>query len=127
MGVSQISDAQTHRWAIVLAGGDGDRMRPVIEPWLGQHRPKQYCSFVGRRSMLEHTVDRALQIVHPGRIVTVIGRGHHSFLEKSLIQKEIPGQVIEQPANRNTVPGIFLPATYIKAVDPEAMPRDLYL
>jgi mannose-1-phosphate guanylyltransferase len=44
--------------AIVLAGGSGKRLQPVTERWLGEHRPKQYCTFVGTRSMLQHTLDR---------------------------------------------------------------------
>jgi mannose-1-phosphate guanylyltransferase len=51
-----------HRWAVILAGGEGERMRAAITSWLGTHRPKQYCSFVGSRSMLEHTVDRARRL-----------------------------------------------------------------
>jgi mannose-1-phosphate guanylyltransferase len=65
--------------------------------------------------MLEHTLDRARKVVDPQRIVTVVGRGHRAFLSS-----QIPGLVIEQPHNRDTVPGIFLPATYIMAADPSA-------
>lgn len=109
------------RWAIVLSGGDGESMRPVVEDWLGYHCPKQYCTFVGSRSLLQHTLDRARQIVHPEHIVTVIGRGHRNFLEGSLGHMEIPGRVIEQPANRDTLPGVLLAATYIMTMDPQAI------
>ena len=44
-------------WSIILAGGEGERTRPFIEQWLGGHKPKQYCTFVGKRSMLQHTLD----------------------------------------------------------------------
>ena len=33
------------RWGILLAGGEGTRMRPLIRSWLGENRPKQYCTF----------------------------------------------------------------------------------
>ena len=46
-------------WSIILAGGDGERTRPFIQEWLGVAVPKQYCTFVGTRSMLQHTWDRA--------------------------------------------------------------------
>ncbi len=44
------------RWGILLAGGEGTRMRPLIRSWIGENRPKQYCTFVGSRSMFQHTV-----------------------------------------------------------------------
>lgn len=106
------------RWAIVLAGGEGERIRPLATRWLGHHRPKQYCTFVGSRSMLQHTLDRTRRVVHADRIVTVIGRGHSVFLDRP--SSAIPGRIIEQPANRDTVAGIFLPATYVLAADPLA-------
>ncbi|HEX5400504.1 MAG TPA: hypothetical protein VFY06_15765, partial [Verrucomicrobiae bacterium] len=39
-----------HTWSIVLAGGEGERLRALTKRWLGKHRPKQYCAFVGNRS-----------------------------------------------------------------------------
>jgi mannose-1-phosphate guanylyltransferase len=62
-------------WSIILAGGEGERLRPLMQRWLGQHKPKQYCTFVGTRSMLQHTLDRADQISDPEQKVTVIA-GH---------------------------------------------------
>jgi mannose-1-phosphate guanylyltransferase len=35
--------AQSHDfWSIILAGGEGERMRPFIEQWLGYPKPKQW-------------------------------------------------------------------------------------
>lgn len=28
-------------WSIILAGGEGERVRPLIQRWLGCHKPKQ--------------------------------------------------------------------------------------
>jgi hypothetical protein len=41
--------------------------RPLMQQWLGQHKPKQYCTFIGTRSMLQHTWDRADQISDPSQ------------------------------------------------------------
>ena len=107
------------RWAIVLAGGEGTRMRPMIQAWLGEFRPKQYCTFVGTRSMLQHTIDRASSVVAENQILTVIGPGHGKYLNRST-NGRLPGSVLEQPRSRGTAAGVFLPAAYVLAENPEA-------
>ena len=106
-------------WTIVLAGGEGTRMQPLVQRWLGCHRPKQYCTFVGSRSMFQHTVDRAAMVTDPGRIVAVVGREHRREILTQL-QGRTVGQVIYQPRNCETAAGVFLPLTYIHAQAPQA-------
>lgn len=65
-----------HTWSIILAGGEGERLRPFIQRWLGVPIPKQYCTFVGTRSMLQHTWDRADRVTPPEQKVTVVSRHH---------------------------------------------------
>lgn len=118
------------RWAIVLAGGNGERMRPTITSWLGTRRPKQYCTFVGSRSMLQHTWDRASQLVSHDRLITVVDRSHRRFL-KTGDHGEFQGKILHQPCQKGTAPGVWLPATYIKAADPSGVvfifPSDHYI
>jgi mannose-1-phosphate guanylyltransferase len=106
-------------WSIILAGGDGERLRPLIQRWLGSHKPKQYCAFIGTRSMLQHTLDRADRLTAPARRVMVCAREHR---HEALLQLKgrPPGTVILQPANRGTVAGIFLPLAHVRVRDPEA-------
>jgi len=111
--------ANDHLWSIVLAGGEGERMRPFIEQWLGYHLPKQYCTFVGNRSMIQHTWDRARQITTPAQQITVVAR-HHRQHALAQAEQEGTGHVILQPQNRDTAAGIFLPLTYIRAQNPHA-------
>ncbi|MFI5349183.1 MAG: sugar phosphate nucleotidyltransferase [Elusimicrobiota bacterium] len=118
------------RWAVVLAGGDGQRMEAFIRRWLGHPRPKQYCAFSGGRTMLEHTLDRARAVVAPSRIVTVINTDHRRYVEQPR-RLEVPGRIIEQPRRCDTGPGVFLPLTQVMAEDPEAlvaiMPSDHFI
>lgn len=109
----------SHRWSIVLAGGEGERTRPFIEQWLGYHKPKQFCSFVGSRSMLQHTWDRADQLTLPEQKVTVVADHHATEMSGQLLET-VRGQVIYQPHNCGTAAGIFLPLTYIRHHDPQA-------
>ena len=122
--------ANLSRWAIILSGGNGNRMRALIEGWLGENRPKQYCAFVGTRTMLQHTVDRATAVIDPERIVTVIGPGHRAFLDHAL-RRALPGHVIEQPLDRGTAAGIFVAAAHIQKQDPQAtvliLPSDQFV
>ena len=107
------------RWGIVLAGGEGVRMRPLIRSWIGRDCPKQYCTFVGSRSMFQHTISRVHSVVPQEHVVTIIGHGHRKFLSESANEQE-PGLILEQPINLGTAPGVFLPIAYVLADNPEA-------
>jgi len=106
-------------WSIILAGGEGERIKPFIEQWLGRHRPKQYCTFVGTRSLLQHTLDRADRLTPPERRVTVIARTHQSEIPAQFRGRR-EGKIVLQPSNRDTAAGVFLPLTYVRAYDPDA-------
>ena len=116
-----VNKAEKHDglWSIVLAGGEGERLRPFVERWLGRHRPKQYCAFVGTRSMLQHTLDRADRLAHPECKVTVVARGHRQA-GWATPGGVASGIVVAQPANCDTAAGIFLPLAYVRARDPHA-------
>ncbi len=109
-----------HSWAIVLAGGEGTRMRSYIASRLGVLRPKQYCVFTGTRSLLQHALDRMSRAVDHDQVITVIGRGHWSHLLETSSGR-LPGRIIEQPDSRGTGAAVFLALACIMAVDPEAV------
>jgi len=113
----------TNNWSlpygIVLAGGVGDRLRPVTEPWQGEHRPKQFCTFTGTRSMLQHTLDRVKTVVPQNNILTVITAGLDKFLPDALTGAP-PGRILTQPIDRGTAAGVLLPLTAIYERDPDA-------
>ncbi|HEX9725637.1 MAG TPA: sugar phosphate nucleotidyltransferase, partial [Vicinamibacteria bacterium] len=106
-------------WSILLAGGEGERTRPFIERWLGRHKPKQYCTFVGTRSLFQHTVDRADRLSQAERRLVVAADSHREDV-LSQMEGRVPGRILFQPENRGTAPGVFLPLTYVLAEDPEA-------
>jgi mannose-1-phosphate guanylyltransferase len=116
----QQRSGEQHVWSIVLAGGEGERVKPFLLRWLGRHRPKQYCTFVGTRSMFEHTLARATQIASPKQTVVVAARHHRSEMRDQRFA-HLTHKVIEQPVNRDTAAGVFLPLSYIRMRDPHAL------
>jgi mannose-1-phosphate guanylyltransferase len=112
--------AKRHVWSIVLAGGEGERVKPLILQWLGRHLPKQYCTFVGKRSMFQHTVERATTLTSPERTMVVAALHHHSEVSSQLRGQPI-GKLLLQPTNCDTAAGIFLPLAYLRARDPYAI------
>lgn len=107
------------RWSIVLAGGRGERLASFTERWLGRPVPKQYVAFVGGRSMLQHTLDRASRISSPEDIVTVVAREHAGYW-RSQVGGALARGLVTQPVNRDTAAGIFLPLARVRAMDPGA-------
>jgi mannose-1-phosphate guanylyltransferase len=105
-------------WSIVLAGGEGERLKPFVRQWLGYEKPKQYCTFVGTRSMLQHTLDRADRVSEPEHKVTVVTRDHRRWWPEQL--KPRPGKVIAQPFNLGTATAVFLSLAYIRRETPNA-------
>lgn len=106
-------------WSIVLAGGEGTRVSSFVERWLGKRRPKQFCTFVGTRSLLQHALDRAVRLAPVERSVLVVAQSHRQEVMDQLDGRRV-GTLLFQPANRDTAAGVFLPLTYIRARAPHA-------
>ncbi len=81
--------------------------------------PKQYCAVIGRRSMLQHTWDRLATLIPRHRIVTVVTR-HHLDQAWAQLQEWPTEQLLIQPSNRETAPGLLLPLLAIRTRDPRA-------
>jgi mannose-1-phosphate guanylyltransferase len=112
-------DSFKHLWSIILAGGNGSRVSDLIRQWKGRPVPKQYCAFVGTKSMLEHTILRADKLIHPERQRILIARDHYQDARPQLADRWSKS-VISQPSNCDTLPGIFLPLTHVYARDSKA-------
>jgi mannose-1-phosphate guanylyltransferase len=93
---------------LVLAGGEGKRLRPFIHLLRGDLLPKQYVNFIGRRSMLEHTLDRAEKLTPGSQVFTIVNQHHLAFADvRKQLANRHPGTVIVQPENKETAPGIL--------------------
>jgi mannose-1-phosphate guanylyltransferase len=109
------------RCGIVLSGGNGTRIRDFVSRLRGCELPKQYVNFVGKRSMLEHTLDRAEKLIPAQRLFIVIAREHLEFDEvRSQIASRPRQCVVIQPQNKDTAPGFLLPLVYLYKQYPDA-------
>ncbi len=106
-----------NNWGIVLSGGEGTRLRRFIKSTFGFIRPKQYCTLVGHRSMLRHTLDRLKLLLPSERILTIINRDHRVYAQRDL-RDQPPETIITQPCGRETGIGILLPLLHLARIDP---------
>ncbi len=105
-------------WAIVLAAGEGTRLRELTTQG-GVSTPKQFCSLRGGRSLLGDALARAARIVPKKRIVVVVAEEHRPFWTGE-VRDTLPENVIVQPSNKGTAAGILLPLLHVLERDPEA-------
>src|SRR5712692_1537985 len=106
-------------WGIVLAAGEGTRARDFLGRLCGGRGIKQFCAVVGRRSMLEHTLARVERLIPRERILVVVSRNHQEEVSQQLAHWPVDN-IIYQPANRDTAPGILLPLAHVSHRDPFA-------
>jgi mannose-1-phosphate guanylyltransferase len=117
-------------WSVVLAGGEGARMRRVVSETYGVDIPKQYCSFRGKQPLIRQTISRALRLTPRERVVTVVSAEHRRWWEAEL--DDLPrNNVVVQPCNRGTACGVLLPLVQVLLRDPHAFvvlfPSDHYV
>ncbi len=121
-----------HVWALILAGGDGSRLRALTTKPCGTAVPKQFCSLDGGRSLLEDALARASKVVAPERTCTIVAQQHRQWWSECRELMRLPHRnLIVQPRNRGTAIGVLYSVLHILAKDPEArivmLPSDHYV
>lgn len=106
-------------WAIVLAGGDGARLRPLTRWVCGDDRPKQYAALIDARSLLRQSLDRVALAIPDDRVTVVTHQSHDRYLAAELAGGRRP-RVLAQPEDRGTAAGVLFPAHWISWQDPGA-------
>ena len=111
--------AKGRTWAILLAGGKGQRLSSLIGRIHPDQRPKQYATIIGTRSMLQHTYARALAHALPDRILTVITEGQERWALGQLPQLPARNFLI-QPRGLDTGPAVLFALADLLERDPAA-------
>ena len=101
-----------NNYCVIMAGGVGSRFWPYSR----EEKPKQFLDFFGTgRSLLQMTVDRFRPIVPIENMFIVT-----NIMYKQMIMEQIPdlkeGQILCEPARRNTAPCIAYATAHIRAL-----------
>jgi mannose-1-phosphate guanylyltransferase len=118
-GADKRGRAPEQLWAIVLAGGEGVRLRPLVRRVCGDDRPKQYVPLLGPRTLLCQTLDRVALVIPPVQTVVSSVQSHAGYIADGLSSGQ--ARVLIQPAEHGTAPGILYPAHWISCHAPEAI------
>jgi mannose-1-phosphate guanylyltransferase len=104
-------------WAIVLAAGDGARVRDLARADDGQPAPKQFCRFGTDRTLLGRALTRAANVATPEHVVVVVANAHRPWWEPELRGHPL-AKAVAQPRNRGTAAGLLLPMFHVLALHP---------
>lgn len=112
--------------AVILAGGVGTRLWPFSR----RSSPKQFQNFLGKKSLLQQTFERAAKLVGEKNVwlVTIVD---HAAQTKAQLPKLELSRIISEPVGRNTAAAISLAAQTIAEIDKDAVlaifPSDHYI
>jgi len=117
-------------YVVVLAGGEGSRLQSLTRALYGRDLPKQFAVLAGEQSLLQATVERALRLTSSNR-VSVIVTAHHEAIAREQLAPYPGIDLVVQPRNLDTGPGLLLPLVRILAAEPAArvvfLPSDHYV
>lgn len=92
---------------VILSGGSGTRLWPLSR----NQYSKQFLPLVGKRSMLQQTVDRLNLLPDLAPPVFVCNEAHRFLVAEQVNDCEIkPAQIILEPIPRNTAPAVAIAA-----------------
>jgi len=107
-------------WGVVLAGGEGMRLRALARRICGDDRPKQYVPLLEERTLLRQTLDRIALGIPPSRTAVITLRSHAGYFVQAMGGLR-DSHVLVQPADRGTAAAILLSAHWVAAHDADAI------
>ncbi|MFH0855152.1 MAG: mannose-1-phosphate guanylyltransferase/mannose-6-phosphate isomerase [Candidatus Omnitrophota bacterium] len=115
-------------YAVILAGGVGSRFWPFSR----ELEPKQFIRLLGRKSLLQSTIQRLKGVVEPARTFIITNDIYFYEVKAQVAKFSIPDKnIILEPLGKNTAPAIGLCARIISRLDEDAvlivLPSDHYI
>jgi mannose-1-phosphate guanylyltransferase len=100
---------------VIMAGGSGERFWPYSR----REKPKQFLPVAGEGTLLQQAVRRARLLVSWSNIFIVTGRPYLGLMREQVPELP-PGNLLVEPAGRDTAPCIALAASFLQTRDPGA-------
>ena len=98
------------RYVIIMAGGKGERFWPLSR----ESTPKQLITLLGKRSLLQQTVDRVSPLVPAKNILVITNETQLPAVRKQL--PKLPRQnLVAEPVGRDTCAAVTLGAALVGA------------
>ena len=100
---------QTKAYAIILAGGDGERFWPLSTP----ERPKQFVTLFGGQALIRQAVDRLKGVVPPERTFVITAQRLVALTRRTLPTVPV-ANVIGEPCRRDTAAAVAVACGLVK-------------
>ena len=104
-----------NRYAVIMAGGRGQRLWPLSR----RKAPKQMVKLVGGQSLLDMSVNRIKAIFPPENIYIVTNQEYKPVISEQFSEIS-DDNILGEPAGRDTANAIGLAAGIINAKDPDS-------
>ena len=102
---------------VILCGGAGTRLWPASR----DSRPKQFLKLLGPLSTLQETVKRVADPEIFGKPVIVTNRDYRFLVREQLDEIGRAGEILLEPARRNSGPAIAAASELLAARDPATL------
>ena len=99
-------------YALILAGGSGERFWPLSR----RARPKQLLRLISKKTLLEETLGRLKNLVPPERTLILVNAEQEAAVRELL--KNFPKEnIVAEPAKRDTAAAVALGSGWVAARD----------
>lgn len=106
-------------WVVVLAAGEGTRLRSLTTDAIGRSVPKQYCTLEGGPTLLQQALRRGRAFSGRRRLCAIVAQRHFEWWPSALQSLSLDN-IFVQSADRGTANGVLWPLLSILAREPRA-------
>lgn len=101
-------------FAVIMAGGQGERLWPLST----RKRPKQFLNLLGKRTMLQETVERIAPLIPIENTIVVVAEQYVPLVLRQL--PSLPAKnIVAEPMARGTALCVGVAALWLSRLDPE--------